>query len=109
MLSPSGSELKKKITNKTGKVSVIGLDYTGLPLAIEIGKVGFGVMGIDVDKEKVDKVNNGKSYIPDVDEEELDRLVSKSKLIATSDYKIDIIEILCRQGAEVIYNNPYVP
>jgi len=51
MLSPSGEELKKKITNKTAKVSVIGLGYVGLPLAIEIGKSGFSVLGIDVNKE----------------------------------------------------------
>jgi len=97
MLSPSGKELKEKITNKTAKVSVIGLGYVGLPLAIEIGKSGFSVLGIDVDKEKVDKVNNGRSYIPDVDEDELSRLVSKNKLVATSDYKIlkevDIVSI----------------
>lgn len=97
MLSLSGKELKEKITNKTAKVSVIGLGYVGLPLAIEIGKTGFGVIGIDVDKEKVDKVNNGRSYIPDVDEDELSRLVSKNKLVATSDYKIlkevDIVSI----------------
>jgi len=97
MLSPSGKKLKKKITNKTAKVSVIGLGYTGLPLAIEIGKAGFSVIGIDIDKEKVDKIDSGNSYIPDVDEEELSKLVSKNKLVATSDYKIlkeiDIVSI----------------
>ena len=97
MLSPSGEELKKKIANKTAKVSVIGLGYVGLPLAVEIGKTGFSVIGIDIDKEKVDKVNNGKSYIPDVVEGELNKLVSKNKLVASSDYKIlkevDIVSI----------------
>lgn len=96
MLSPSGEELKKKITSKTAKVSVVGLGYVGLPLAIEIGKAGFSVIGIDVDKEKMDKINNGKPYIPDVAEEELSKLVSKNKLVGISDYEIDIMEILRR-------------
>ena len=37
MLSPSGEELKKKIADKTAKVSVIGLGYVGLPLAQNYG------------------------------------------------------------------------
>ena len=97
MLSPIGSELKKKITNRTAKISVIGLGYVGLPLAVEIGKAGFSVVGIDVDKEKVDKIKSKNSYIPDVAQEELAKVVSKKKLIATSDYRIlrevDIVSI----------------
>jgi len=47
MLSPSGKELKKRIANKTAKVSVIGLGYVGLPLAVEKAKAGFKVIGIE--------------------------------------------------------------
>lgn len=88
MLSPSGKELKKKIINRTAKVAVIGLGYVGLPLAIEIAKAGFSVAGIDVDKEKVDKINSKNSYIPDVTKETLNGLVSQEKLIASGDYRI---------------------
>lgn len=97
MLSPQSEELKEKILNKTAQVSVIGLGYVGLPLAMEIGKADFSVIGIDVDKEKVNKINSKNSYIPDVAEEELGRLVSEKKLVATSEYKVlkevDIVSI----------------
>ena len=97
MLSAQSQELKEKILNKTAKVSVIGLGYVGLPLAVEIGKAGLSVIGIDVDKEKVNKINSKNSYIPDVAEEELSRLVSEKKLVATSDCKVlkkvDIVSI----------------
>jgi len=97
MLSPSGKELEKKIINRSAKVAVIGLGYVGLPLAIEIAKAGFNVIGIDTDKEKVEKINSKNSYIPDVTKETLNGLVSQEKLIATSDYKIlreiDIVSI----------------
>ena len=97
MLSPSGKELKRKITNKTAKVSVIGLGYVGLPLAIEIAKAGFSVVGIDIDEKKVNNINSKNSYIPDVTEETLNGLVSQEKLIATSDFRvlkeIDIVNI----------------
>ena len=97
MLSPSSRELKRKITDKTAKVSVIGLGYVGLPLAIEIAKAGFSVVGIDVNKEKVDKIKSKNSYIPDVTKEDLARAVSEKKLVATSEYKVlkevDIVSI----------------
>ena len=83
MLSPSVKELKKKIINRNAKVAVIGLGYVGLALAIEVGKAGFNVIGIDTDKEKVDKINSKNSYIPDVTKETLNGLVSQEKLIAT--------------------------
>jgi len=97
MLPLKGEELKEKIVNKTAKVSVIGLGYVGLPLAIEIAKAGFSVVGIDIDKEKVKKINSKNSYIPDVSKEDLARAVSQKKLVATSHYKVlkevDIVSI----------------
>jgi len=97
MLPLKGEELKEKIVNKTAKVSVIGLGYVGLPLAIEIAKAGFSVVGIDIDKEKVKKINSKNSYIPDVSKEDLARAVSEKKLVATSYYKVlkevDIVSI----------------
>ena len=42
----------KKITKKDIKIGIIGLGYTGLPLAIQIRKKGFVIFGFDVDKKK---------------------------------------------------------
>ena len=55
--------LSKKIEIKTAKVGVIGLGYVGLPLAVEKGKVGFGVIGIDRNDCRVDQINKGENYI----------------------------------------------
>jgi UDP-N-acetylglucosamine 2-epimerase (non-hydrolysing) len=44
---------------KTKKVSVIGLGYTGLPLAVLLTKDNVEVVGFDVDKEKVALINSG--------------------------------------------------
>ena len=59
---------------------MIGLGYVGLPLAMEMGKAGFSVIGIDVDREKVNKINSKNSYIPNVDEGKLTRAVFDKKL-----------------------------
>ena len=52
----------KKITKKDIKIGIIGLGYTGLPLAIQIRKKGFVIFGFDVDK-KISNLKKGVSYI----------------------------------------------
>ena len=46
-----------KINDKSAKVGVIGLGYVGLPLAIEFTNAGYEVIGIDIDKNKVNSIN----------------------------------------------------
>ena len=45
-------DLKQKLLNKQAKISIIGLGYVGLPLAIALAKSGFEVCGIDTSKSK---------------------------------------------------------
>ena len=66
---------------------MIGLGYVGLPLAAEFAKSGFAVTGIEVDKVKVKKLRQGHSYVDDVDAKELDDLVQKGLLQATTDFR----------------------
>jgi len=77
--------LLDRIRNKKVRVGVIGLGYVGLPLAVEFAKAGLDVTGFDVDQTKVDLINAGTSYIPDVEGEELKACVTGGKLRATSD------------------------
>ena len=67
-------------------VSVIGLGYVGLPLAIAAAKSGYQVTGIDLDEIKVQEVNNGKSQIEDIDNDELSNLIKTSRIKAESNY-----------------------
>lgn len=64
----------------------MGLGYVGLPLAVEKAKAGFKTIGFDVQKEKVDMVNNGVNYIGDVVDSDLAELVKNGMLKATSDF-----------------------
>ena len=47
-------------------VAVIGLGYVGLPLAVEFCKNGFAVTGIDLDRQRLAKLQKRESYIHDV-------------------------------------------
>ena len=77
-------DLIKRIQKKDCRCAVIGLGYVGLPLAVELAKVGFEVVGIDIDKTKVNLINQGQSYIQDVAQEDIQRLVKERKLSATN-------------------------
>lgn len=80
------NKLLEKINTKEMVVAVVGLGYVGLPLAVEKAKAGFRTIGFDVQKEKVNMVNEGKNYIGDVVDNELENLVKKGKLSATCDF-----------------------
>lgn len=80
-------ELIEKIRNKSARVCIIGLGYVGLPLAVEAGKAGFSVTGIDISEPKIKLINQGKNYIPDIQDEDIKKLVKEGKLKATNDFK----------------------
>ena len=82
------NSLLKKIHNKTAEVAVIGLGYVGLPLAVEKAKAGYKTVGFDVQESKVKMVNEGHNYIGDVVDAELEDLVKKGLLSATTDFSI---------------------
>lgn len=82
------AQLLFKIKNKSAEVAVIGLGYVGLPLAVEKAKAGYRTVGFDIQESKVKMVNEGHNYIGDVVNAELEDLVKKGMLSATSDFSI---------------------
>ncbi|WP_129595990.1 nucleotide sugar dehydrogenase [Anaerophilus nitritogenes] len=79
--------LKEKFLNKTAKVCVIGLGYVGLPLAISLAKYGYEVFGIDTSKDKIKSLRNGKSYILDISDKDLQDVIHKN-LFVGDDFSI---------------------
>ena len=75
-----------KLNNKEARVAVLGLGYVGLPLAVVFAECGFKVTGIDPIQEKVDAINAGRSYILDIKDDTIARLVASGHLNATSDF-----------------------
>ncbi len=80
--------LQDKITARAAHVAIIGLGYVGLPLATAFAKAGFRTTGVDIDQHKVDAINTGKSYIPDVPDDEIAPHAESGRLTATSDYDV---------------------
>jgi UDP-N-acetyl-D-glucosamine dehydrogenase len=80
------NQLTKKLENRKATAAVIGLGYVGLPLAMEIVAAGFDVIGIDLDRIKINTLKQGKSYILDVPEETLEAAIQSGKFTPTCDF-----------------------
>jgi UDP-N-acetyl-D-glucosamine dehydrogenase len=80
--------LTDKSTNQDTKIAIIGLGYVGLPLAAGFAKAGFRVVGVEIDARKVALLNEGRSYIGDITDEELAPHVTAGRLRATDDYDV---------------------
>ena len=78
--------LIEDLKTKRARIGILGLGYVGLPLAVVFAEAGFHVTGIDTDTRKVDCLNKGVSYIPDVKTEAVEKLVQSGLLTATTDF-----------------------
>jgi UDP-N-acetyl-D-glucosamine dehydrogenase len=79
--------LRDKLEVRTARVSIIGLGYVGLSLAVELGKAGITVRGIDLDLERVNLLNRGESYLVDIPSTTLAPLVSDGRLSASTSFE----------------------
>ncbi len=79
-------EFLSLITEKRARVGVIGLGYVGLPLLVEFARQGFDATGFEVDERKAAEINQGRSYISDVQSSAVSELVETKRLRATTDF-----------------------
>ncbi len=75
--------LAERISNREYTVGIIGLGYVGLPLLLRFGEAGFKVLGFDVDREKVELLNSGTSYLHYISGDRVATLVRSGFLEAT--------------------------
>jgi UDP-N-acetyl-D-glucosamine dehydrogenase len=77
-------------------ISIIGQGYVGLPLAISTAQVGYKVVGVDLNLEKVALLNNYKSPIEDISDSEIKSAITSGNYKASSETYIDpSTEIIC--------------
>ncbi len=92
------TELKKKIKDKKAVITVVGLGYVGLPIALEFCEKGYTVNGLDNNTERVNKLRKGISYVDDISSGDMRKIILKGNFVATTDNKVlgtsDVI-IIC--------------
>lgn len=74
------------MTERKEKVVVIGQGYVGLPVAMRSVQVGYEVVGLDVDKRRVEGLLLGESYVEDISNEELASALESGAYIASLEY-----------------------
>jgi UDP-N-acetyl-D-glucosamine dehydrogenase len=69
------------------KTAIIGLGYVGLPLSLQFARSGVNVLGLDIDRSKVDLLNQGKSYIKHIAPEAVASAVQAGTFAASTDFR----------------------
>jgi UDP-N-acetyl-D-glucosamine dehydrogenase len=64
---------------------IVGLGYVGLPLAVELARAGYRILGFDVNPDVVEGLNEGRSHVKDVTEAQLQRAMECGRFSATTD------------------------
>jgi UDP-N-acetyl-D-glucosamine dehydrogenase len=75
------------VSTDAPRVGVVGLGYVGLPLAVTFAEAGVPVLGLDAAPDRVEAVNDGRSYIDDVPDERLAPLARDGRVRATTDWE----------------------
>lgn len=77
--------LIRRLQAKTSTIAIVGLGYVGLPLLLRFAEVGYRVLGIDIDAEKIASLQDGESYIEHIPGRSIARARARG-LEATTDF-----------------------
>ena len=80
-------QLEKLYHDRKAVLGVIGMGYVGLPLTLAAAAAGYQVVGFDIDPQKVDQINSGKSYLKHITSEQIANAVHENGLRATANFQ----------------------
>ena len=69
--------LYEKLLNKEENLSLVGLGYVGMPIAVEFAKKGINVIGFDLNKAKIDLYKSGIDPTNEVGNDEIAKTTVK--------------------------------
>src|SRR5687768_6794804 len=67
-------------------IAIVGLGYVGLPLSLQFARSGVNVIGLDIDPEKVNAINGGKSYIKHIESGTIAQALQNKSFSASTDF-----------------------
>lgn len=68
------------------KIAIVGLGYVGLPLSLQFARSGGTVIGLDIDPEKVQAINAGRSYIKHIEGSTIAQQIASKTFRASTDF-----------------------
>ena len=81
----AAQRLAERLRGGEARIGVVGLGYVGLPLAVEYADRGFTTVGVDVDADRVARLNAGENWNEDLADETVRRVVTEETLTAETD------------------------
>jgi UDP-N-acetyl-D-glucosamine dehydrogenase len=77
--------LAARFANRQAVVAVVGLGYVGLPLSLCACEAGFRVVAFDINSERVEQLNNGRSPLRHIVDARITAARAEDRFTATSD------------------------
>ena len=78
------------------RVSIIGMGYVGLPLALAAARAGLEVHGLDINAATVQALNEGRSHVDDLSDENIQEMLERG-FTATTEFadvaKSDVVVV----------------
>ena len=70
----------------TNTIAIVGLGYVGLPLSLQFARSGVTVIGLDIDPEKVESLNQGRSYIKHIASDAISEVLATRRFSASTEF-----------------------
>ena len=80
-------QLEARYHERKAILGIVGMGYVGLPLMLAAAAAGYRVVGFDVDLQKVETINSGKSYFKHISNELIATAVRERRLRATTSFE----------------------
>ena len=81
-------------------IAIVGLGYVGLPLSLQFARSGASVIGLDIDRAKVDALMAGRSYIKHIAPETIAAAVGNGSFRASTDFS-DVRQVGARKSTRL--------
>jgi UDP-N-acetyl-D-glucosamine dehydrogenase len=86
--SPHARAFLARVASRETVIGIVGMGYVGIPLALAALRSGFRVVGFDIDQQRVDQLNAGKSAIKHIPMELIVEAAQAGRFKATTDFEL---------------------
>lgn len=85
---PLLQQLLDRLQNKSATIGVIGIGYVGFPLLLSFAHSGYSSIGFDVDMQKIEHIQSGRSFIPYISDQRISEGLVSGCLSVTNDFSL---------------------